>query len=87
MLTDSVGFVILFSGFAFQLARYERGTETLSPEKYASCMEKDKRRGEIASSLKQRRAEAAGRLEELRVKYGPMLELFTHSIKTSPSEQ
>ena len=61
---------------AFQLARHERGTETLSPEKYAACIEKDKRRGEIASSLKQRRAEAAGRLEELMVKYGSALRIL-----------
>ncbi|MBO4393933.1 MAG: hypothetical protein J5800_06280 [Spirochaetales bacterium] len=61
---------------AFQLARHERGTETLSPEKYASCMEKDRRRGEVASLLKRRRAEAAGRLEELRVKYGLALSIL-----------
>ena len=61
---------------AFQLARHERGTEILSPEKYTSCMANDKRRGEIASSLKWRRADAAGRLEKLRVKYGRVLRVL-----------
>ena len=62
--TDDVG---------YQLARHERGTEVLSPEKYAECMEKDRRRGRISSSLKQKKAEADSLLEALKNKYGPAL--------------
>ena len=72
-IEEDVRFLQDTDDVAFQLARHERGTEILSQEKYASCVEKDKRRGEIASSLKRRRADAAGRFEVLKAKYGPAL--------------
>lgn len=58
---------------AFQLARHERGTEILSPEKLADCLEKDRRRGEIASTLKQRKSKATAMFDDLSAKYGPVL--------------
>lgn len=58
--TDDVG---------YQLARHERGTQTLSSEKYAECLEVDFRRGEIASGLKQRKLDHKAELESLKQKY------------------
>ena len=65
--TDDVG---------YQLARHERGTEVLSPKKFESCMEKDRRRGQISSTLKQRKTEADRTLEALKAKYGPALRIM-----------
>ena len=58
---------------AFQLARHERGTEVLSPEKYHACIETDRKRGEISSSIKQRKIDARNKLKELKIKYGQVL--------------
>lgn len=54
----------------YQLARHERGTQILSDEKLADCMEKDRRRGEIASTIKSRRESLSNMLGELQSKYG-----------------
>lgn len=65
---------------AYQLARHERGTETLSPEKYAECMARDAQRGQISSTLKQRRAALAATLAYLEARYN-MIELRGWGIK------
>ena len=60
---------------AFQLARHERGTEVLSDAKLKDCLAKDRKRGVISSSLKQRRAEAEDMLGMLQCKYGQALRI------------
>ena len=54
----------------YQLARHERGTQILSEEKLADCISKDKKRGEIADSIKARKSTLLGMLDALTVKYG-----------------
>lgn len=54
----------------YQLARHERGTQILSEEKLADCMSKDKKRGEIAASIKARKSTLLGMLDTLTAKYG-----------------
>lgn len=60
----------------FQLARHERGTEILSPEKLEECLLRDKTRGQISATLKQRKTEASNMFLKLSTKYKSELRAF-----------
>lgn len=53
-----------------QLSRHSRGSQTLSPEKLAECLERDRIRGQKASSVKARRADIVALKQQIKSKYG-----------------